>query len=272
MFTNKTFFPCKELAPYISSILILESESPVTVNIFPQPNASLSFIYKGTMICREEDRAYEVPASTICGPRTIIKQRLISCNSGIIIVRFREGGATSLFDCSIHDFFCENITLDTFFSVSEIARVEEQLSATRSPDDKIKVLEQFLCSRIHHDRSDDLILEATARIRDSRGTLKIGDLCRHLYISQSQFEKRFRRSVGTSAKKYASLIRISGVLSTDGQEGNITDKAYDAGYFDQAHFIKDFKAYTGITPHRFFKISEENFFGNGPFLHKPAMQ
>ena len=255
MFTNNTFLPCEELAPYISSILVIETDNAAAINVLPQPSAALSFIFKGNMVCRSGYAEFEVPASTICGPSIIVKQRVIGSNSGIIIVRFREGGATSLFDCPIHDLFCENITMDTLFSRSEVAAVEEKLGQVASPAGKVKVVEQFLRKRIHHDRNDALVIEATVRIRRSGGNLKIGDLCQHLYISQSQFEKRFRRSVGTSAKKYASMIRISGVLTSDSRGGTITERAYEAGYFDQAHFIKDFKHYTGQTPETFKHFS-----------------
>ncbi len=72
-----------------------------------------------------------------------------------------------------------------------------------------------------------------------------------LFISESAFEKRFRRIAGTTPKKFAQIIRLQNII------GNL-DKSlwYDNDiFYDQAHFIKEFKAFTGVTPKAF---SEEN--------------
>jgi AraC-like DNA-binding protein len=85
----------------------------------------------------------------------------------------------------------------------------------------------------------------------SGGHLKISDLQKKLLISPSALEKRFRRLVGTTPKKFSSIIRFNNVLKELDQARSFTDLCYEHQFFDQAHFIRDFKQYTGDTPKNF---------------------
>ena len=93
-----------------------------------------------------------------------------------------------------------------------------------------------------------MIVEAVKRIYAASGKLRISDLSRELYISQSPFEKRFRRLVGTSPKKFASIVRFNAILTSLGQQKSLMEICHEHEFFDQAHFIKDFKRFTGDTP------------------------
>lgn len=101
--------------------------------------------------------------------------------------------------------------------------------------------------------NDELIVSATGLIKQHAGNIKITVLTKKLNISQAQLEKRFRRIVGASPKKYASIVRFRHVMSLAETATSMTSLGLEAGYFDQAHFIKDFKSLTGATPNRFFK-------------------
>ena len=72
-----------------------------------------------------------------------------------------------------------------------------------------------------------------------------------LFISQSPFEKRFRKVVGTSPKKFASIVRFNAVLNNLNTTKSLAQLCYENNFFDQAHFIKDFKQFTGETPENF---------------------
>jgi AraC-like DNA-binding protein len=72
-----------------------------------------------------------------------------------------------------------------------------------------------------------------------------------LFISQSPFEKRFRKLVGTTPKKVASIVRFNTVLDNLSNSKSLIDICYENNFFDQAHFIKDFKQFTGDTPENF---------------------
>lgn len=86
------------------------------------------------------------------------------------------------------------------------------------------------------------------------------DLADSLNSSPSAFEKRFRRVVGASPKKFATIVRFQSLLEQYPLVKDAAELGYLAGYYDQAHFIKDFKRFTGCTPEQFFRSRSKNDF------------
>src|SRR5690606_38201784 len=134
---------------------------------------------------------------------------------------------------------------------SKISEVEEKLIIATTDKQRIKIVEQFLLSQLKDIQTDKLIIEAVKLIYQSKGTIRIKEINEKLFISQSPFEKRFRKVVGTSAKKFASIIRFNSVLDNMNESKLLTEICYENNFFDQAHFIKDFKQFTGDTPENF---------------------
>jgi AraC-like DNA-binding protein len=131
--------------------------------------------------------------------------------------------------------------------------VAEQINEADTDVERINVIETFLVSRLTKGPLDELILLAVNLIKQSKGNIKIELLAKKLNISQGQFEKRFRKVVGASPKKFSSIVRLSNILNARPTANKLTELAIDSGYFDQAHFIKDFKSFTGLTPEQYFK-------------------
>ncbi len=103
---------------------------------------------------------------------------------------------------------------------------------------------------------DKLVLAALAIIHKSKGNIRIKELTEQLHISQSPLEKRFRQAVGAPPKKFASLVRLKYVIQQYSSANSLTELGYEAGFYDQAHFIKEFKTLTGDTPEKFFTDKE----------------
>ncbi len=257
MCLNQTFKPCNELQPYVSAIYVLQSTAPVTLCIMPHTNCSLIFNFRGTVYLKDSNTYEKLPGSVIKGGFSGYQRCHIGPESGLIVVKFKACGITSFFDLSPADSFPGTRNLDKLVNPVELSAVERAIRMAGTNEERIAAIEQFLCNRMTKANQDILIMKAAGMIRAANGNLKIGTLSKSLYVSESQFEKRFRKAMGLSAKKYASLVRIARVMSDDLRDNNITDKAYEAGYFDQAHFIRDFKAYTGYTPLRFFKLQPQ---------------
>jgi methylphosphotriester-DNA--protein-cysteine methyltransferase len=97
-----------------------------------------------------------------------------------------------------------------------------------------------------------MVASAISMIYKSKGNIRIKELLTELHVSQSVFEKRFRQVVGTSPKKFASIVRFKHTIHRYDPKRSLTDLGYEAGFYDQAHFIKEFRNFTGDSPEIFF--------------------
>ena len=107
------------------------------------------------------------------------------------------------------------------------------------------------------EEKEKFLPEAVLRIKSSLGEIGIKGLASDLGVSQSSLERGFKSRVGLSPKEYAGLIRFRNIFKFYNSSSSLTELALDAGYYDQAHFIKDFKEFTGTTPETFAKQSKQ---------------
>jgi transcriptional regulator GlxA family with amidase domain len=87
-----------------------------------------------------------------------------------------------------------------------------------------------------------------------KGQVSVDELSEQLNINRRQLERRFASAIGLSPKQLAKIVRLQAALKMleQGHFTSLTALAYENGYFDQAHFIKDFKEFTGLSPKQFF--------------------
>ena len=80
------------------------------------------------------------------------------------------------------------------------------------------------------------------------------ELADKLNIHRRNMERKFETAVGMSPKQLSRVVRLQSALKLLEQQkySNLTSLAYESGYYDQAHFIRDFKEFTGISPKSFF--------------------
>ena len=89
----------------------------------------------------------------------------------------------------------------------------------------------------------------------SKGTSNLGELQQMTGYSKRYCRERFKADHGVSPKQYSTIMRFQHALKqmTHIEHGELTFLAADNGYFDQAHFIHDFKRFTNQSPSRFRK-------------------
>jgi len=93
-------------------------------------------------------------------------------------------------------------------------------------------------------------LKTLKLIETSHGNMTVLDLSNCVETHPKKLERLFVRYLGVSVKKFSKIIRffeVHRVLSEEGME-NLAQKVLDKGYFDQAHFNRDFKKLTGVHP------------------------
>jgi AraC-like DNA-binding protein len=133
--------------------------------------------------------------------------------------------------------------------------VIEQLFDAESDQKRIQIVESFLKSNLLVNHPDFMIYKAAELMERQRGIIRVKDFASNFNISQDPFEKRFRKVIGSSPKQFASILRLRHLIKNYPSFSSLTEATYHAGYFDQSHFIKDFRQFTGVTPKDFFKSS-----------------
>lgn len=181
-------------------------------------------------------------------------------NVGIIAVRFHPHGAAPFLAMPMNEL------ADAFTDLSDLAgrdgtNLQERI--LNAPDNRQRVahFEEFLSGRLKRGRADDaLIGHSVRRIVASAGRLSVGALSDETGISLRHLERRFVSTVGMSPKLLARIVRFQKVLGhlRSDRPGSLTSLSYDCGYYDQAHFIRDFKTFSGISPRQYL-VEETEF-------------
>ena len=244
-------FPTDKLKDYIKYYVVSENELESEYKVFPSSGLVIGFQYKGQLASIKDNTINKLASAGITGISDSYKIFKNSAGIGTILVYFTETGFTHFASNPANELFNLSLALDDIFEKSKVSEVEERLLSAASDKQRIRIVEQFLLAQLKDIQADKRIVEAVKLIYQSNGTIRIKELNEKLFISQSPFEKRFRKVVGTTPKKFASIVRFHAVLDNLNNTKSLTEICYENNFFDQAHFIKNFKQFTGDTPENF---------------------
>ena len=245
------YFPTEKLQPYIKYFVVSENEFESEYKVFPSSGLVIGFQYRGQLATIKNNSENKLKSAGVTGISDSYKIFKNSAHIGTILVYFTEIGFTHFATHPANELFNLSLSLDDVFDKNKVEEVEEKLALASFDDKRIKVIEQFLLSQLKDIETDKLIIEAVKLIYQSKGAMRVKELNEKLFISQSPFEKRFKKLVGTTPKKFASIVRFNSVLDSLSSAKSLTEICYENNFFDQAHFIKDFKQFTGDTPEKF---------------------
>ena len=244
-------FPTERLRRYIKYFVVSENEIESTYKVFPSTGMVIGFQYKGMLTTIKENTENKLESAGITGISDRYKVFKNAPNTGTILIYFTEIGFSQFASHPANELFNLSLSLDGIFDKNKVAEIEEKLAIAKTDIQRIKITEQFLLSQLKEIETDKRIVEAVKLIYQTKGTIRVKELIDSLWMSQSPFEKRFRKVVGTSAKKFASIVRFNSVLDNMNKIKSLSEICYENNFFDQAHFIKDFKQFTGDSPEKF---------------------
>ena len=244
-------FPSDLLKPYIKYFIVSENDLECEYKVFPNTGLVIGFQYKGQLKSIFNNSSNNLASSGISGVADSYKIFQNSEDIGTILIYFTETGFMHFAAHPAHELFNLSISLEHIFEKSKISEVEDKLLLADNDLQRIKIIEKFLLAQLKDITADQMVVEAVKMIYQTKGSIRIKSLSEKLFISQSPFEKRFRKVVGTSPKKFASIIRFNTVLDNMTSEKTLSEICFENNFFDQAHFIKDFKQFTGDTPENF---------------------
>jgi AraC-like DNA-binding protein len=117
---------------------------------------------------------------------------------------------------------------------------------------RVRLMDELLCGALEAGRPvSPAVLAALALIRESAG-ITVETVGERIGWGYKKLERAFLAEVGYTPKAYSRLVRFNkAIRKVDMPAGSLTDIGYSCGYYDQAHFIKDFHRFAGLSPRQF---------------------
>lgn len=166
-------------------------------------------------------------------------------------VRFRAGGAYPFWRIPLSEMMNGHVGIDVVVD-AETRSTFRQIEDAVTIEERITLLEGWLMGHlVNVDERLPMVQTSLAWIRRAKGQLTIPDVAERLYISQRQLERLYKTHVGVSPKKYARLLRVEAARIRLNHDRSTSEAEIgnDTGFYDQAHFIREFKSIVGMTPH-----------------------
>ncbi len=248
------YLPTEQLKPHIKCYVVSENELGSEYKVFPSTGLVIGLQYKGQLATLSGNSETVLAPAGITGISDSFKIFKSSPNIGTVLVYFTETGFAHFSRLPTHELFNLSLSLEDIFGREGIRIVQEKLASAAADRQRIQIVEQFLLSQLRDLHQDKLVIEAVKLIYESKGAIQIKELNEKLCISQSPLEKRFRKCIGTTAKKFASIVRFNALVKDINNAQSLTGLCYEYQFFDQAHFSKDFKKFTGDTPENFRRL------------------
>lgn len=163
---------------------------------------------------------------------------------------FRPGGAFPFLGVPAHELRNAHAPLDALWSRRDASKLRDALLEARTPDARLRLMERALTARLVRSRESHPAVRFAVGRLEVLPTVRVSDLAGDLNLSHRRFIELFRAEVGVTPKAFARIRRFQSVLRRvlAGQPTSWTDVALSCGYFDQAHFNHDFRAFSGIHP------------------------
>jgi AraC-like DNA-binding protein len=255
---------CAELASCLIGYVggeILDRGQMVRRVIPARPNCFIQIILEGRHWLYDlESRAHiEAPQVGLFGPLTHYRYDMeVTGKLRTFSARLQPAAAGELFEVDPVSLVDGVVAIDLPDGLLKELRAAPDWAAMAEPVNRwLLSLGAGKCS------SDPVAREAT-RLRTLRGTVPIQELAESSGLSLRHFQRRFRKLTGLNPKHYARICRIGHAVHRKELEPDApwTALAHEAGYADQSHFIRDFKALTGTLPRDFLR-------GQTPILRYP---
>lgn len=242
--------PREALRPFVRRFLVVESITERRDTHLPETGFVAAFCFRGDCRLKGDVRA---PQAAITGLWSTMREHIHSRDHAVVVTTFTPTGAAALLRQPLEEFGHQTVDLNDLLG-RRIAmdRFYDVLNRAANPAERIRAVEDLLLAGIDGSEPDPLVTAAVKLIEQTRAMMRIDELVRRIGLSQSALERRFRRIVGVSPRKFASLVRLRNVVRLRERGVDLTTIAHEAGYSDQPHFIKDFRRFTGQAPGSFF--------------------
>jgi AraC-like DNA-binding protein len=249
-----TIPPSDALRPYVKYYWVCTTDEDVSKEaMYPSGYVELCIdISNGNTVRHIGNRSEKMPSLEVLGHLTIPTSATVAKDSTTLVTRFYPHASSLFFPNHISTFTNGSIDLYDILggeSIDLYNRLMEQSSISQ----KTNVLETFLIQQLSKSKRDPAklkLIECICLDACTEGEhFNIETVASRYRFSERYIQKLFLDWVGITPKNFFSVQRFNRSLELiQSSDSSLTSIAYQCGYYDQAHFIKEFKSYTGVTP------------------------
>ena len=251
-------FPVDEaLAPYVRQIWLLECDGPAAFGgperIVADGVVEAIFHYRRPFRMRfaGADPAVQ-PVSLLVSQISRYAEIRPAGAGGFVSVRFHPWGAHHFFAVPMHAVGDRATPAGEVWPRCDVREVEERIATAATDADRIGVVKTFLRRRLDAHRKRDVSALVRA-LWQTRAPRRIDRIAGSLGVSQRGLERTFAAALGMTPKHLTRLARFLRACRRlrRAPDARLTGVAHAAGFYDQAHFIHEFRAFSGMTPGEF---------------------
>lgn len=239
------FMPHVALRPWVQCYWVIQSRLTAqgsTETLYPDGGTNINFYFT-------PDQEPRLSFYT----RQIVNRVHLSGEQNCLGIRFRPGGVAQLLGISMPEWIGREFSaIDLgFHPLHELQKRLGELSTTQQ---RITLVEQWLLARMEQCSAQPGILQYLLP-KLIYGADSIETVCEQIAMSRRKLERKFHEEVGLSPGqiKQFGRIKLARKLISDQPHVPLVDVAHHVGFYDQAHFIRQFQKLTGLTPGQYRK-------------------
>ncbi len=253
---TKFYTPHILLQEFVNCIMIVHVEvetqsGPIICPYPPTPQNSIFFYINDPIKMQQATETVFAlqPRSVIVGPQLTRVSIDINKSHKAVRVGFHPGGLYRLLGISMAEMIDESYDATDVFG-SQLHQLNIKLQEAKSFDEIHLVIENFLLEKLKGIKKALPFDMAMLELLRANGNVTIEQLASMACLSLRQFERVCKDRIGLPPKLFARLVRFSKAYRIRENKPDIswTSIAYECGYFDQMHMIRDFKEFAGVAP------------------------
>jgi len=254
--TYLEFLPSQHLQAFVKCYFLFESDAQTEFEDSVFPGGHMEIIFNlGDSIWQSarEDKFHTTPKIELWGQLTTALRVRTKGRNAMLGIRFQAHAASLILREDILAFNNKISSLEDVLGNS-VKQIHQQLSEASSTHERIELLEEFLIARLKLNahtasKANQLANRIIAEMNSINFSGSVETLAVRYGITPRYLQKLFLRYTGLTPKLYFQIHRFQQSLKhLSSDHTSLTSVAYECGYFDQSHFIREFKSFTGILP------------------------
>lgn len=246
------------LCQFVKYIWVYESSTNTTTNAIQtfavEGCPIIIFHYKKPLKCKTGNNSWAShPQQCVIGQIKNFGEIMESGNEGMVAVVFYPYGFSPFIKIPIIEFTGLIVDLELVFG-KKIKELQENINKATSNEKRVSLIEHFLLNQL---RTTEIQFNNDIRFTVSQmhlnNKISISKLASEVNMSKRNFERKFLENVGLTPVFFNRIVRFQKAIKLMNQQKELsfTELAYSSGYYDQSHFIRDFKQFYGQPPKEF---------------------